>query len=141
MVIQDNLTAVVAEEYVEMFGLLSIYYRSEKEQKGFSCFKQAGMFCLPDMEFSNCSQYKALVECDTSIYERAKCPTDFKTEFCHFLANDLKREEVIDSACVAEIHKTCNGTNTDTNAAPKNIGFSFLVLPLFIRIFHSFSKF
>lgn len=54
MVIVDNSTKIEAEEYVELFGLLPIYYKSENEQKSFVCLRNAGMICYPDMKYSNC---------------------------------------------------------------------------------------
>lgn len=98
-----------ADEYVDLYLILPMYYKGEDEKSALTCFENASLVCAPmhGKQFDTCDNFQDLLDCYLSIYDRQSCPSKVRSEFCHLITTDLKRDEVIDLDCFTQLDQTC----------------------------------
>ncbi|KAE9551463.1 hypothetical protein FO519_005336, partial [Halicephalobus sp. NKZ332] len=114
--IVDNTTGEAefeSEEYVDLYLVLALYFKNQEEKNGLDCFENKSLVCVPMIErpFNTCDQFQDFMNCDVNIYDNDGCPSGVRKDFCNFLADNFKRDEVIDDDCYKQLGDTC-GTGT-----------------------------
>ena len=93
-----------------------MYFKGENERSSLTCFENTSLVCAPmtGKDFNTCDNFNDLLECYMNIYDRNGCSVEIRSEFCHFLTTDLRRDEVIDASCFRELDQTCESGNDNT---------------------------